>query len=248
MVSLSGSVPTKVETKNTLTADSYTVKKGETLYSIAWRAGKDVRTLANINNISAPYNIYPGQIISLTAKTSSTKGPTSDKGKNKTKNVNKELKSDYKNVANDKSGEYGGDSGGKFTKVKVPSLTQKVKNWVWPVNGRIISSFSNSAQGNKGVDIAGELNQPVKAAAEGLVVYAGNALRGYGNLIIIKHNDDYLSAYAHNETLLVKEQESVKTGQVIAKMGNTGTDKTMLHFEIRFRGKSVDPTRYLPKK
>jgi len=132
------------------------------------------------------------------------------------------------------------------TDVKIPSLTQKVNKWVWPVKGKIISSFSHGTQGNKGINIAGKKGKLIKAAADGLIVYAGNGLRGYGNLIIIKHNDDYLSAYAHNDKLLVKEQQTVKASQVIAQMGNTDTNRTMLHFEIRFRGKSVNPQRYLP--
>ena len=99
-----------------------------------------------------------------------------------------------------------------------------------------------------GIDIGGSRGQAVNAAADGRVVYAGNALRGYGNLIIIKHNDDFLSAYAHNDSILVKDQQEVKAGQQIAKMGNTGTNDVKLHFEIRYKGKSVDPTRYLPRR
>lgn len=228
---------------DSIKTQSYKVKLGETLYSIAFRAGKNVNTIAKLNNLSPPYKIYPDQIISLKAKPSH-----SAEYKKTTKNsVKKQLKNNHKIVANQKSQEYRKNKGGKFSQVKVPSLKQSVKTWQWPVKGKIISKFSNSAQGNKGIDIAGKHGQPIKAAADGLIVYAGNALRGYGNLIIIKHNDDYLSAYAHNDTLLVKEQDKVKAGQVIAKMGNTGSDKTMLHFEIRFRGKSVNPTRYLPK-
>jgi lipoprotein NlpD len=113
------------------------------------------------------------------------------------------------------------------------------------VKGPILAKFSSQEHGNKGLDIGGALGTPVKAAAAGQVVYAGNALRGYGNLIIIKHNDDFLSAYAHNHRLLVKERESVAAGQTIAEMGNSDADRIQLHFEIRYRGKSVDPLRYL---
>ena len=121
-------------------------------------------------------------------------------------------------------------------------------SWRWPASGRIIQGFSSTDGGNKGIDIGGSRGQAVNAAAAGTVVYAGNALRGYGNLIIIKHNDDYLSAYAHNESILVKEQQQVKSGQQIAKMGSSGTNGVKLHFEIRYKGKSVDPIRYLPKR
>ncbi len=111
-----------------------------------------------------------------------------------------------------------------------------------------MQSFSNADGGNKGIDISGSRGQAINAAAAGRVVYAGNALRGYGNLIIIKHNDDFLSAYAHNESILVKDQQEVKAGQQIAKMGSSGTNSVKLHFEIRYKGKSVDPVNYLPRR
>ena len=120
--------------------------------------------------------------------------------------------------------------------------------WQLPTNGRIIQGFSNSDGGNKGIDIAGQKGQDIRAAAAGKVVYAGNALEGYGNLIIIKHNDDFLSAYAHNDRILVSEQDNVKAGQKIATMGSTGTSSNKLHFEIRYKGKSIDPTHYLPNQ
>ena len=120
--------------------------------------------------------------------------------------------------------------------------------WQWPTQGNVIQGFSNSDGGNKGIDISGSRGQSVKAAASGRIVYAGNALRGYGNLIIIKHNDDFLSAYAHNDKILVSDQQEVKAGQEIAKMGSTGTNAVKLHFEIRYKGKSVDPVRYLPRR
>ena len=120
--------------------------------------------------------------------------------------------------------------------------------WQWPTQGNVIQGFSNTDGGNKGIDISGSRGQSVKAAASGRIVYAGNALRGYGNLIIIKHNDDFLSAYAHNDKILVSDQQEVKAGQEIAKMGSTGTNAVKLHFEIRYKGKSVDPVRYLPRR
>ena len=128
------------------------------------------------------------------------------------------------------------------------SSSAPVGTWRWPTDGKIIDNFSSAEGGNKGVDIAGSRGQSVVATADGRVVYAGNALRGYGNLIIIKHNDDYLSAYAHNDTMLVREQQEVKAGQKIATMGSTGTSSVRLHFEIRYKGKSVNPLRYLPQR
>src|SRR5690606_28082234 len=120
--------------------------------------------------------------------------------------------------------------------------------WQWPAQGQIIARFQSNGSLNKGIDIAGQLGQPVKAAANGTVVYAGRGLLGYGDMIIIKHDETYLSAYAHNSRLLVKEGEQVRTGQTIAEMGNTGTDRVKLHFEIRRRGQPVDPLGYLPKR
>lgn len=247
VVSLGNSIPVKKSEKNTLKTTTHKVKLGETLYSIAWRSGKDVRTIAALNNISAPYNIYPDQVLQLVVKSKKNRSTTAVAKVSNVKTVEIKQKYSKKDVAKVKTPEYGEKSDGKTTNVKVPSLTQKVDHWIWPVKGKIISRFSASAKGNKGIDIAGNKGQPIKAAAKGLVVYAGNALRGYGNLIIIKHNDDYLSAYAHNDELLIKEQQIIKAGQVIATMGNSGTNQNKLHFEIRFRGKSVNPTRYLPK-
>lgn len=119
--------------------------------------------------------------------------------------------------------------------------------WQWPTYGTLIRGFSATGAA-KGINIAGKKGQNIKAAASGKVVYAGSALRGYGNLIIIKHNDDYLSAYAHNDRILVKELQDVKSGQVIARMGDTDSNTVNLHFEIRYRGQAVNPQNYLPRR
>jgi lipoprotein NlpD len=119
-------------------------------------------------------------------------------------------------------------------------------NWIWPASGPITSVFEEGK--SKGLGIAGKLGDPVLAAAEGRVVYAGSGLRGYGNLVILKHNATYLTAYAHNQTLLVKEDQSVRRGQKIAEMGSTDSDRVLLHFEIRRQGKPVDPARLLPPR
>jgi lipoprotein NlpD len=115
--------------------------------------------------------------------------------------------------------------------------------WIWPTNGAVIAGFDEAK--NKGLDIAGKLGDPVLAAGDGRVVYAGAGLRGYGNLVILKHNNTYLTAYAHNQTLLVKEDQTVRKGQKIAEMGQSDSDRVKLHFEIRRQGKPVDPARYL---
>ena len=118
--------------------------------------------------------------------------------------------------------------------------------FIWPAQGQLIGSFDDVK--NKGLDIAGKAGDPILASADGRVVYAGAGLRGYGNLIILKHNNTYLTAYAHNQTLLVKEDQSVKKGQKIAEMGNSDADRVKLHFEVRRQGKPVDPAKYLPAK
>ncbi len=132
------------------------------------------------------------------------------------------------------------------TATTTKATNEKVSKWLWPTKGRVIKNFSAGEQGNKGIDIAGQRGQPIVSTASGTVVYSGNALRGYGNLIIVKHNDNYLSAYAHNDKLLVSEGQSVSSGQKIATMGSSGAKSVKLHFEIRYQGKSVNPKRYLP--
>jgi lipoprotein NlpD len=119
-------------------------------------------------------------------------------------------------------------------------------NWMWPAQGAVVGSFEDTR--NKGVAIGGKLGDPVFAAADGRVVYAGSGLRGYGNLVIIKHNETLLTAYAHNQTLLVREDQVVRRGQKIAEMGSSDTDRVKLHFEVRRRGKPIDPTKVLPAR
>ena len=117
---------------------------------------------------------------------------------------------------------------------------------IWPASGSVLAGFDEVK--NKGLDIGGALGDPVLAAADGRVVYVGSGLRGYGNLIILKHNNTYLTAYAHNQTLLVKEDQTVRKGQKIAEMGSSDADRTKLHFEVRRQGKPVDPVKYLPSR
>ncbi|MBM94717.1 MAG: peptigoglycan-binding protein LysM [Oceanospirillaceae bacterium] len=130
------------------------------------------------------------------------------------------------------------------TPAKAPGAGQ----WNWPASGKIVAKFSSAEPVNKGIDIAGKAGDPIAAAASGTVVYAGQGLRGYGNLVIVKHDDVYLSAYAHAQKILVKENQSIKAGQSIAEIGSTGTDSVKLHFEIRKNGKPVDPLYFLPKR
>ncbi|MEZ8699782.1 murein hydrolase activator NlpD [Vibrio lentus] len=257
----------------------YEVKKGDTLYFIAYVTNKDVKDLVSYNNLAAPYTIHPGQKLKLwrpsysapaygkstvvaaavvapaaaaTTASASTKPKTTPV---KSKNSNsksaqtsaKPVKKDPpKKVEQSKSKEYVGSKGKQNVTPSTKPTSDKVSKWLWPTKGRVIKNFSVGEQGNKGIDIAGQRGQPIVSTAGGTVVYSGNALRGYGNLVIVKHNDNYLSAYAHNDRLLVSEGQSVKPGQKIATMGSSGASSVRLHFEIRYQGKSVNPKRYLP--
>lgn len=234
-------------------AQTYQVKPGDTLFSIAFRSGMDFKTLARINRIAEPYTIYVGQVLVVTnpdAVQTAVVGPNGS-GRSANKNHSNSTSSDTsskpsKVVASEKQTRYGQtERVEESEKISNSTINGNVKQWLWPVKGPILEKFSAQEHGNKGLDIGGTAGTPIKAAAAGQVVYAGNALRGYGNLVIIRHNDDFLSAYAHNSRLLVKERDSVVAGQVIAEMGNSDADRVKLHFEIRFRGKSIDPLRYL---
>ncbi|KHN93219.1 lipoprotein NlpD [Pectobacterium actinidiae] len=256
---------------------SYTVKRGDTLFYIAWITGNDYRDLAQRNNIPEPYSLNVGQSLSLgngSGNNASGGGLTSGGGMLATTDATRggiptppssaqiQTTSVDSQSTNAYSGNQGKQNVGKMlpttgapttAPVSAPaavasSNTVAVGSWRWPTDGKVIDSFSDSEGGNKGIDIAGSRGQPITATASGRVVYAGNALRGYGNLIIIKHNDDYLSAYAHNDTMLVREQQDVTAGQKIATMGSTGTSSVRLHFEIRYKGKSVNPLRFLPQR
>jgi lipoprotein NlpD len=210
------------------------VSRGETLYSIAWRYGIDYSRLAKRNAITSPFIIYPGQKILL-------KGYSSVKAKPSKVAAIARVSPPSKPVRSKTTTK-------KTKSKKAVALPPKGWKWQWPARGKILARYSASSALNKGVDIAGALGQPVVAAAPGVVVYAGSGLRGYGNLLIIKHSERYLSAYAHNNRLLVAEQNVVKAGQQIAEIGSSGTDKSKLHFEIRRDGKPIDPLKYLPRR
>ncbi|KPA53754.1 peptidoglycan DD-metalloendopeptidase family protein [Photobacterium lucens] len=237
--------------------DSYTVRKGDTLYFISYVTGQNVKDIVSLNNLAPPYIIYPGQRLAIpsgsrssySSNTSVVTPPVKTTPVSKPKPVSKPVaqKTDNKTVAQSKPKEYSENSKVNKPVTTKPSTTPSTSKWAWPVKGKIIAGFSNSENGNRGIDIAGTRGEAIKATAAGVVVYAGDALPGYGNLVIIKHGEDYLSAYAHNDKILVKEQQTVKAGQKIASMGSTGASSVRLHFEIRYKGKSVDPMRYLPK-
>ncbi|WP_300420939.1 peptidoglycan DD-metalloendopeptidase family protein [uncultured Pseudoalteromonas sp.] len=233
--------------KVNISGSKYVVKKGDTLYSIAFSAQQDFRTLAKINDIPAPYTIFPGQSISLTKsaqKSKKTKKYTNS-SKKSTVSIQKNNKKLKKELDQPKQREYVQKQANKIISEKKRNSNAKVV-WNWPAKGKVTQRFSNKENGFKGLQITNKQGASVVAAAHGTVVYAGNALRGYGNLIILKHNDDYLSAYAHNSKLLVKEKQEVKAGQKIAEMGSSDSTVTALRFEIRYRGQAVNPAKYLP--
>lgn len=242
--------------KGSFSGDNYTVERGDTLFYIAWISGNDFRTLAARNNISEPYHLTVGQVLDVSngnGLAGSTNASTSQnnleaQGSQSNQNVGKMLPPTGASAGSTTVANTTATSSATSTPTSsVGSGSAKIV-WRWPADGKIIDSFSSAEGGNKGIDIAGTRGQSVVSAANGRVVYAGNALRGYGNLIIIKHNDDYLSAYAHNDTMLVSEQQDVKAGQKIATMGSTGASSVRLHFEVRYKGNSVNPLQYLPQR
>ena len=217
----------------------YTIKPGDTLIRIGLEHGQSWKDIARWSNLENPNVIEVGQVVRVvppTANVAASNGTGSAGGRA---------------VAPVVVG--GSDAAG------TPSAAEPVKpaptpapaadsslGFVWPASGSVLAGFDESR--NKGLDIGGKAGDPVLAAADGRVVYSGAGLRGYGNLIILKHNDTYLTAYAHNQKLLVKEDQNVKKGQKIAEMGSTDADRVKLHFEVRRQGKPVDPSRYLPSR
>ena len=267
--------------KGSYTGSTYTVKRGDTLFYIAWVTGNDFRDLAQRNNIPEPYGLNVGQTLQVGNASGqpitgdNAVAQASARASSAPTQPVRPVEKSYPVVASQPTITYSEDSGEQSANKMLPnnkpatpvvapvtapststaqptasstSTSSPISSWRWPTDGKIIESFSGADGGNKGIDIAGSKGQAIVATSPGRVVYAGNALRGYGNLIIIKHNDDYLSAYAHNDTMLVREQQEVAAGQKIATMGSTGTSSTRLHFEIRYKGKSVNPLQYLPQR
>ncbi|MCL4139548.1 UNVERIFIED_CONTAM: hypothetical protein GTU68_041601 [Idotea baltica] len=186
----------------------------------------DFKKVASINGIRPPYTIYVGQKLRFKRYQQVAK-KTAKTSTVKKKTTTKKIKT--------------------ATKSTWVASNQRL-SWRWPVQGKVISTYSKNVASRKGINIAGQSGQSITAAAAGKVVYSGNGLPRYGNLIIIKHNDTYLSAYAHNKHLIAQEGQTVKAGQKIALLGRTGTQRDQLHFEIRRNGEPVDPMRFLPKR
>jgi lipoprotein NlpD len=243
---------------------SYIVQKGDTLYSIAFNYGFDYHDLAVLNGIKNPRLISIGQKINLFPSRSKTaaaaapveakpieilvkdqpklaKYPYSESALAKIDKVQEQVTKVYlskPDVKTDTQADAATDDEDDVGE-------EPTMEWSLPAKGKLIGQFSESAN-RKGIDISGKIGQPVMASANGKVVYSGSGLRGYGKLIIIKHNNTYLSAYAHNNKILVKEGQSVSRGQKIAEMGKTDARVVALHFEVRRYGKPVDPAKYLP--
>lgn len=246
-----------VAQRPTVTTGQYVVRPGDTMFSIAFRYGWDYKALAARNNIPTPYTIHPGQTIRFDGRTGSTptavvsNSSSSPSSSSKTTVIRRQANGTTTTTV---TGSGAGSTGAapsvasKSAPTPLPPAGPAPTGWGWPSNGILIGKFSSNGSLNKGIDIAGDLGQPVLAASDGTVVYAGSGLRGYGELVIIKHSETYVSAYGHNRRLLVREGQQVKVGQTIAEMGSTGTDRVKLHFEIRRQGKPVDPLQFLPRR
>lgn len=226
-----------------LRGSTYTVVKGDTLYSIAFRARMDFRALAAANGIAEPYLIHPGQRLRL--RPLPPPAGSAPAGTVPKPAVATPTTPPAAPVRPRPGPGVAVPRPPATTPVPPRPVAATTPRFEWPAPGRVVQGFGGA---NKGVDIAGRVGEPVLAAADGVVVYAGDGLRGYGNLLILKHGDEYLSAYGHNERLLVREGDHVKARQKIAEIGIDGSGAARLHFEVRRAGSPVDPLRYLPSK
>ena len=234
--------------------DTHTVRKGDTLYAIAWEHDLDYRSLAAWNRLESPFVIYPGQVLELRGPPLETAGGDAGATLSTASVSTAPLPEPKAIVQREIEVTAEGDSApsppspdpGSQVAAAHFDGDAPVKTWHWPTKGKVIGSFGKS--GDKGIHLSGAYEQPVVAAADGRVVYSGTGLVGYGQLIVLKHNKHFFSAYAHNSRILVKEGEVVTGGQHIALMGSSGSDRVKLHFEIRRNGKPVDPLTYLPRR
>jgi lipoprotein NlpD len=236
----------------------YRVRKGDTLHAIAFKFGLDWKNIAGWNGIRAPYTIYPDQELRLAAPSGYSRqqtqsGSTSTVVKAAPSKGSSSKTAEYKPATTVKPAASTTTTATTSTAAPKPAPKPVVKNanpgkWLWPVEGRVVSNFKPNDPARKGIDIGGKEGQSVVASASGEVVYSGSGLIGYGELIIIKHNEQLLSAYAHNRKRLVKEGQNVSGGDHIAEMGKNDRSQAMLHFEIRLDGTPQDPLKYLPSR
>lgn len=211
--------------------DYHIVSRGETLYAIAWRYELDTQKLAAANDLGPPYTLRAGQRLTL-----DTRGISSPQVQRPASSPSRPS-SESKPPAREQ----------RQPSRATPALPDRGWSWQWPVSGRVSREYDSNRQ-FKGINIQSSPGAPVEAAAPGVVVYAGSGLRGYGQLVIVKHSDTYLSAYAHNRHIHVEENQSVRKGQRIGEVGGDPADRNRLYFEIRENGKPVDPTRLLPRQ
>ncbi|WJF91058.1 peptidoglycan DD-metalloendopeptidase family protein [Paraburkholderia bonniea] len=214
----------------------YRVERGDTLSQIARKQRQSVQSIVRWNALSNPDAIEAGQVLRVTPPANTASASNSGTAARSASNTGSAKIAGKTRSAPARSTPAPVDTPPPATSIAL----------VWPAAGSVVRNFDG--KNSKGIDIANSAGTPVNAAASGTVVYAGNGLRGYGNLLIVKHNAQYLTAYAHNRTLLVKEGQAVTQGQKIAEMGNTDADRVMLHFELRYLGKSIDPSRALPAR
>jgi lipoprotein NlpD len=236
----------------------YTVRPGDTLIRIALDSGQNWRDIARWNNIDNPNVIEVGQVLRVIppAGTATEVAVAKPVTSNTVAPVTAPNAAPASAAIAPRAGASAATSAPTLPPVaSLPPASptpapagEEDLPWTWPTPGAATVLAGFDEQKNKGLDIAGKAGEPVLAAADGRVVYAGAGLRGYGNLIILKHNNTFLSAYAHNQVLLVKEDQAVRKGQKIAEMGSTDADRVKLHFEIRRQGKPVDPAKYLPAR
>jgi lipoprotein NlpD len=243
---------------------TYRVQRGDTLYSIAFRHGVDYRDLAEWNGIASPYTIYPGRDLRLSSGRAAAKPPVAQAAPSlkqaappppAASTVSKPTPLEPVASSPPPSTNAGTPSRvGSPTPPPVPPPPSEPPvasgdiAWRWPAEGQVVGSYIAGDPVKQGIDIAGKAGAPVKAAADGTVVYSGNGLIGYGELIIVKHSPAFLSAYGHNQKRLVQEGDKVKAGQTIAEMGSSGASRDELHFEIRKNGKPSNPIDYLPRR
>jgi lipoprotein NlpD len=232
--------------------ETHVVQREETLYRIATRHGLDWRDVARRNGIGPPYLIYPGQRLRLTGAATIASRPVPPPGPAPAAAGRASTPAPVapRPPASEPAPPRTTAAAPPARPVAgAPGATANSPlQWQWPADGPVLRGFSNSAVTRRGIAIGGRRGDEVRAATGGEVVYAGSGLVGYGRLIIIKHDARFLSAYGHNEELLVHEGEAVRAGQRIALLGDSGADRPMLHFEIRVDGAPVDPTRYLPRR
>lgn len=224
------------------------VKRGDSLYSISWSYGYDYRLVAKWNGLQPPYDLKVGQRIRFVPPRGMRAPVTSVEDTRAPSSAAAEPAPPTKPAVAKVSPPVA-TAPRKPSAPPAPAAHERSQDgliWMWPTDGNVIAQFDDSDALKKGIDIAGALGQPVRAAAKGRVVYSGSGLIGYGKLIILKHNDTLLSAYAHNKELLVAEGDIVDAGRQIAEMGSSGENVVMLHFEIRRDGQPVDPLAYLP--